>query len=382
MQRRHVLSLGMVGALAAPALIHAQNPKRVIVVGAGAAGLIAARDLRRAGAAVHLLEAAPRWGGRVAKVTELADFPIDSGAEWIHGPPTLLEQIFEMPLPAMGIETIDYRPRTYQHWHQGRLRTLDAARIDYAEVKFLNSTWYDALDRFIVQSLGGSLHLNAEVREISYGAAGVVARLHDGRAVEGDMALVTVPLSVLQNKGIRFDPPLPQAVNPGLNNITFGGGYKVFLRFSARFYPDLLISGPLAAFIADSWTESTFYDAAFGKASRDHVLGLFSASEAPLPRAKLSDAALIREVLRDLDRIYDGAASGLFLQGHAQNWSKTPFINGSYSMENAGKTPIATLLAPQMGRLFFAGEALGGRDQSTVQGAAFSAQKAVRQMLA
>ena len=35
----------------------------VVVIGAGAAGLAAARDLSQAGRTVTLLEARPRWGG-------------------------------------------------------------------------------------------------------------------------------------------------------------------------------------------------------------------------------------------------------------------------------------------------------------------------------
>src|SRR4051794_36346293 len=59
----------------------------VIVIGAGAAGLAAGRDLARAGRRVLLLEARDRVGGRVASDTAAADGPVELGAEFVHGEP-------------------------------------------------------------------------------------------------------------------------------------------------------------------------------------------------------------------------------------------------------------------------------------------------------
>ena len=89
MDRRRFIGLSTAG-LAAPTLVRAQSAPSVIVVGAGAAGLTAAYHLKRAGAEVTILEAAPEWGGRVARMARFADFPIDLGAEWIHEDATIL----------------------------------------------------------------------------------------------------------------------------------------------------------------------------------------------------------------------------------------------------------------------------------------------------
>lgn len=56
----------------------------VIVIGAGIAGLTAARDLEIAGYDVLVLEARDRIGGRIWTSRELG-VPIDLGASWIHG---------------------------------------------------------------------------------------------------------------------------------------------------------------------------------------------------------------------------------------------------------------------------------------------------------
>ncbi|NYI08137.1 flavin monoamine oxidase family protein [Allostreptomyces psammosilenae] len=61
------------------------RPGRTIVVGAGAAGLAAARALRAMGRDVVLVEARDRVGGRVWTSTAWAGVPIDMGASWIHG---------------------------------------------------------------------------------------------------------------------------------------------------------------------------------------------------------------------------------------------------------------------------------------------------------
>ena len=56
----------------------------IIVVGAGVAGLAAARDCARAGAEVIVLEARDRVGGRIATLVR-EGFAFDLGASWIHG---------------------------------------------------------------------------------------------------------------------------------------------------------------------------------------------------------------------------------------------------------------------------------------------------------
>jgi monoamine oxidase len=58
---------------------------RVIVVGAGMAGLTAADAMRCAGAEVIVLEARDRIGGRISTVP-FGPGVIDLGAAWIHDP--------------------------------------------------------------------------------------------------------------------------------------------------------------------------------------------------------------------------------------------------------------------------------------------------------
>lgn len=56
-----------------------------LVIGAGIAGLAAARDLQNAGQEAIVLEARERVGGRVLTDHHFASFPVEFGAELIHG---------------------------------------------------------------------------------------------------------------------------------------------------------------------------------------------------------------------------------------------------------------------------------------------------------
>ena len=63
----------------------AAQKKRIVVIGAGIAGLAAARTLQNQGHDVQVLEARSRIGGRIWTSTRWQDIPLDLGATWIHG---------------------------------------------------------------------------------------------------------------------------------------------------------------------------------------------------------------------------------------------------------------------------------------------------------
>jgi len=71
---------------ASPDLKDRASMKKVIIVGAGMAGLAAARTLHDSGAVeVLLLEARDRIGGRICTERQKLCVPVDLGASWIHG---------------------------------------------------------------------------------------------------------------------------------------------------------------------------------------------------------------------------------------------------------------------------------------------------------
>jgi monoamine oxidase len=73
------------------------DPDHIIFIGAGAAGLMAARELGRAGKKVTVLEARDRCGGRIDPLPAAEfGYPAEGGAEFVHGeaPTTLRSQNF------------------------------------------------------------------------------------------------------------------------------------------------------------------------------------------------------------------------------------------------------------------------------------------------
>jgi monoamine oxidase len=80
----------------------------IIIIGAGAAGLAAARELSRAGRKVIVLEARDRIGGRIH--THFDTWPIELGAEFVHGKAPETLQIAERA--QLKLHDIPNR-----HWH-------------------------------------------------------------------------------------------------------------------------------------------------------------------------------------------------------------------------------------------------------------------------
>src|SRR6266513_5464216 len=92
----------------------------VLVLGAGAAGLAAARDLSHAGLRVTVIEARPRVGGRILTLHDpRSPVPLELGAEFIHG-----EGAETLPLAqAAGLAVLEL-PGTHETATAGRFKPM------------------------------------------------------------------------------------------------------------------------------------------------------------------------------------------------------------------------------------------------------------------
>ncbi|MEM9035568.1 MAG: NAD(P)/FAD-dependent oxidoreductase [Actinomycetota bacterium] len=356
---------------------------KVLVVGAGAAGITAARLLLDRGIDVHVLEASDAHGGRVRKLDGFVDVPIDVGAEWVHrwisAEPTVLRRLLDRSDP--DHRTFPYRPRTFSVWAAGRLWNLNLLRfLAHADDdKFVESSWFDVLDGLVTADVRERIRYDAPVELVEYRDDGVRVTIRSGETIEADRVIVTVPLTILQQGDIHFEPPLPADKVRALKREQMPGGLKVFIEMSERFYPDMVIVGNL--FSRSSQGDCAYYDAMLGKPTERHVLALFTqGGKAERYLSHGSDEAVFEYVLAELDEIFDGRASRQHVQHVVQNWSAEPFIRGSYSKRAGSAEEMA---APVAGRVFFAGEAMNPNGKTVaVHGASESAESAVAELLA
>ncbi|MEM9203978.1 MAG: NAD(P)/FAD-dependent oxidoreductase [Actinomycetota bacterium] len=357
---------------------------RVGIVGAGAAGLTAAKLLHDAGHDIEVFEASDSHGGRVRKTELFEDVPIDIGAEWVHhwvrARPASIASIFSGRTP--GHETFRYKPQRIANWHRGRLRDRSWLRFipGQDDRKFVDSSWYDVIDDLASESTRSRIRYETPIVRIEHGADSVTLWTQADASHTADVALVTVPIAMLQQRRIEFVPPLPDDKQREIDKEHMPAGLKVFIEFSERFYPDLLNLGSMLGSILGSSGDSTYYDATLGKPTDRHILGLFTqGARADRYVANGDDDAIAQYVLDELDEIFDGKASCHHLRHVVQNWSAEHWIGGSYSHRAAS---AKTLAAPVGTRLLFAGEAMhpGGKTIA-VQGAVESAELAVAQLL-
>ncbi len=355
---------------------------KVIIVGAGAAGLAAGYLLKRYGVDFEILEAAPVYGGRLKKATNFADFPIDIGAEWIHTDPKILADILSNPDSDANVDIIVYNPQTIKSWKNGKLKSHNYISSFYSEWKFKNSTWFDFFDQFIVPEIADKIVLNRPTTEINYQGDKVLLSTGNNETYEADKVLITTPIKTLQNEQIVFQPSLPTDKKEAINKIFMGDGIKIFIEFKEKFYPDILVFGNILQALNEE--EKFVYDAAFRKDSNKHILGLFAINDKAKAYTQLnSEQEIIDKFMAELDEIFDGKATANYVHHIIQNWSKEPFIQGAYSYSFEGKQEeiVATINEPLLNKVYFAGEALSIKNQAMVHGACESAYRMIATMM-
>src|SRR4051794_34824386 len=275
-----------------------QIPAHVMVIGAGAAGLMAAGELARGGRQVTILEARDRLGGRIYPLP-VAEFgyAAEGGAEFVHGAAPVTRQVMrdaglslaprrgtrwsarsgallpdDAPLPhaerfyrALTEATADvpiaeflethFADRRYDALRRSVIRTVegyDAADPRRFSTFALRDEWmarddgehgrlrdgYGALIEFLAAECrhhGASIRLGAVVTAIDREAGRIVARVRDGAAVEADAAILTVPLPLLSEIAL---PPATRERAQEANDIGFGNVVKILLRFATPWWAD------------------------------------------------------------------------------------------------------------------------------------------------
>lgn len=412
----------------------------VVIIGAGAAGLCAADKLRAAGQKSLILEASPAVGGRVRAREGFADFPIELGAEELHGPDNALIR----QASALGIETLRHFTTDDMMRLDGKLHFLDQAeqdedvrrafdlidglgRYDGPNVSvqeyltrnhFPRRAWHYLDSRLGVEhgttldrlAIGGFLHYERgwEARETNYTlrqnyfdlfaplVAGLeietkapvetvawrnlpVVRTRDGREFAARAVIVTVSLLVLREGGIVFDPPLPVEKTRAMAAIGMDRGMKIILKFRQRFWDERMYFLHTDGFLPQYWATGN------GKSADNRVLTAFVGGTRAETLASMGVDPL-RFALAELDEIFrPKVASRAFEDGFVADWGGDPFVRGLYSYPTSQTTESdrESLAASLEGKVFFAGEATDTAGHSgTVHGAMATGWRAAEEVLA
>lgn len=409
----------------------------VIVVGAGMAGLAAARTLRDAGRPVRVVEARDRIGGRV-HTDRGWGVPLELGASWIHGTtdnPVLelarranaqlvatdyygwAELAVDPALPPLHYDSAMWRAFVERARGGADGASLGAAvraaaarerlsAIERAELAFYLTTevtdeyaadpddlsanafdkgddatgdqdvvtnGYDALPRQLADGL--PIVLNSPVTAITQRRDNVVVRT-TGRTYEGPAAIVTVPLGVLKSQTIAFDPPLPDEHAHAVRALGFGVLAKSFFRFDKRHWrTDNAFYQYLGA-EGESWAQWFTLPGAAGPIAVAFNGGARGRTvESWPPERQLVEASPVaRRIFGDQVALTAARTSA---------WSLDPFARGAYSFyaPGSGIDDRLRLRQPIGERVYLAGEAVGADNPATVTGAVVSGRYAANQVL-
>jgi len=364
----------------------------VIIVGAGAAGLTAAYHLQKAGLDnVKILEASDRIGGRIRKDETLADFPIDLGAEWIHGnPENLLNPIVDSDI-ASEVKTVKHDFGQVSVWDGSEIY-LENPDFGAGDHKWVDYTWFDFFNDHLVSTLNGdNTILNCAVISIDYSNDESNVACQNGGTYQADFVVVTASMKLLQNNQITFTPSLPSNYQTAIANFQMAPGIKVFMEFNTKFYPPALV-------LEQDWTEYSvnessenyadriFYDETFGNpTTTKHVMGMFAYGAVADQFVEAPNADVVVDtVLAQLDTMFAGQASTALLNSKVQIWPQEQYVQTAYTRwVTSSDSSITLMQTPLADKILFAGEALPIDKESWgyAHGAALSGKAAARKIL-
>jgi monoamine oxidase len=400
----------------------------VLILGAGAAGLAAARVLARAGRRVAIVEARDRAGGRVYSCApKPGSPPADLGAEFIHGTAVQtfalmreagLESVplrdFEdddgdwLPDPRLldGVDALgedvsvsryfekfarDPVMRELAHRARGFLEGFDAADPGKAGIRGIAAEWRSGVNKRSARPVGGYGKL-FEYLETSCRAAGAVFHFDtpagricwrsDYVEVEGmraRAAVVTLPAAVLRTQDVTFEPELPPQKRHALDCIETGPVVKVALWFRDRFWERVRDQ---AFYDGDERTFPVYWTQA---PMQSNVIVAWAGGPRALRFAGKTSEEIIETAVNGFGAAVGDAvqARRSFEAGRMHDWSADTYARGAYSYLAVGAgNARETLAAPIGATLFFAGEATATNGQGgTVNGAIESGERAAREVL-
>lgn len=399
------------------------------IIGAGIAGLTAARALQEQGRSCVVLEAAHRIGGRAYSEMLEPGIPFDLGAHWIHSDeinpftefarqcgaelkPTsrhyVIGDYFEddhwLPESA-GHELLQFFDAQFARINQSA-NSEDADR-SVLEVIDTDSRWTPYFCMFfaqnyvcdvdrmsvrdavayheqgadqaiasglgnLVQSYGSDLPvwLNSAVTDIDW--SGPAVKITTGRGVlRVANVILTISTGVLATRQIRFLPQLPDWKLEAINALPMGSCSRIGLSFKESFLQEL----------PDRFTVRLGDDDPVHFRNRPCGLNFVEVSAGGRVAEwleKTGEAAALDFILARLRRVLGNGVSITLQHKIVSAWDGDAWTRGAYSYARPGSQQQRQRLAePIDNRLYFAGEATSVDYYATLHGAYFSARNAV-----
>jgi monoamine oxidase len=431
MTRREFLSASAAFAagVAADAPVRAAPLPReadIVVIGAGAAGIAAARRIQAANRKVIVIEAASQIGGRCLTDSKTFDVPFERGARWIYNPDT--NPMIKLARGA-GLEI--YTAPTGQKIRIGRRnarageteeflatlvranRAIDEAARGKADVscaavlprdlgiwagttEFVlgaSATGKDlknlsALDQVhaserstaigcrqglgaLLAALGRSLpvSLSMAASRVVWNGRDIGVDTPSGH-INARAIIVTVSSNVLASGNIRFTPDLPKRQLDAASNLSLGSYDRI-----ALWLPNNPLGlGPNETLIEQSGDTRTALLLANARGSSlctVDVAGSFGRYLSAQGEAEM--IAFAREWLM---KLFGSEVASAVKTSSATRWNAAPHVLGAMSAAAPGGQPSRKVLMEPLGSLFFAGEAVHETLWGTVDGAWESGERA------
>jgi monoamine oxidase len=409
----------------------------VIVIGAGMAGVTAARQLASEGLSVCVVEGRDRLGGRLQSIRDFCDRPVEGGAEFVHGvgaatwPEMRAAGLEARPCPLMRHTMFNIGGGTrWLPWillHPGVwpaftiLRAISRFRPpDISAGEFVKRQGYEGRARVLVEmtlsahlpggideiglqglvedgvldletglnhriaagydSLPAFIARHLDVRfgfaleELAWNRDGVVLRSREGQELSARAAISTLPVGVLKSGAVHFLPELPVSKQSALEHIEMGPVLKILLHFKDRFWPKW------AAIIGCGKGPVTLYwPLSYGADESFPVLIAYATGPRAARLSALDEDEAADVVLDDLSRLFPKAdPRGALIARRRIDWGIDPYSCGGYTfLRPGGAGARALLAAPDTPPLFWAGSATAWSPiAATVEAAYTSGQRA------